>query len=67
MGHAGADLRMGSGQVALGAITSPTVAIDPRCMCSWTVIRPGPGRACLSAIKYVNALCCVRHVQAVTR
>jgi hypothetical protein len=61
MSFGSVDSRVGAGQVAAGSITQPTVTIDARCMCSWVVIRPGPGMEAVSSLKYRNALCNVRH------
>jgi len=45
-------------------IIVPTLAIPGDCVCTWSVIRPGPGLLCLSQLRYVNALCPVRHQAA---
>ena len=45
-------------------VDMPTFDIPVDCMCTWSVIRPGVGRACISRLKYANALCQHRHVPA---
>lgn len=48
--------RSGAGQPA-GVIEMPTLQIPSGCMCSWSVVRPGPGMACISRLNYASALC----------
>ena len=54
------DIRSGLGR-PVADIIQPTLTIPHECMCSWIVVRAGPGFACLSKIKYTNSLCSVRH------
>jgi hypothetical protein len=49
------------GGVDSRAITMPTVKIPAGCMCTWSVITPGPGLAAISQLKYANSLCPCRH------
>ena len=62
MAHGDKDSRVGAGQVLAGSIRMPTITIPGNCMCTWIVVRPGPGPECLSDLRYRNALCPVRHV-----
>ena len=45
-----------------GRVEIPTVDIQCDCMCSWTVIRAGQGRDCISRLVYPSALCRHKHV-----
>jgi len=42
-------------------IVQPTLSIPCDCSCSWTVVRPGPGMACVSRMKARNRCCPYRH------
>ena len=42
-------------------IVQPTLSIPCDCSCSWSVIRPGPGMACVSRMKARNRCCPYRH------
>jgi len=55
------DLRAGMGQPA-GHIDLPTFGIPADCICTWGVIRPGPGWACISRLRYRNSLCSHKHI-----
>jgi hypothetical protein len=44
----------------------PTLLV-PCHLCTWTVVRPGPGLECVSRLKYRNALCSHRHERTVGR
>jgi hypothetical protein len=35
----------------------PTLKIPSGCLCSWSVVSPGPGMACMSRLTYASALC----------
>jgi hypothetical protein len=61
MAHGATDARTGSGAVPAGSIRQPTHTIPAHCMCTWAVVRPGPGMECLSDLRYANSLCPVRH------
>lgn len=54
------DTRMGAGAL-FQAIEMPTLLVPVGCECSWTVIRPGPGLASVSQLKYRHAGCRQRH------
>jgi len=45
----------------VATIEMPTLAIPCSCSCTWTVVRPGPGMACISRLSYRNSLCICRH------
>jgi hypothetical protein len=66
-----ADTRIGAGQVMAGSVRMSTNLIPCDCMCTWAVVKPGPGTECVSDLRYRNALCPCRHrpaaVPAVTR
>lgn len=47
--------RSGTGQPA-GVIEMPTLLI-PCSLCSWAVVRPGPGMECVSRLSYASSLC----------
>ena len=55
-----ADPRSGTGRPS-SVIEMPTVQIPADCLCSWSVVRPGPGLDCVSRLAYVNAMCPCRH------
>jgi hypothetical protein len=57
------DTRRGFGHLG-GAIEMPTLEIDGRCICSWSVVTPGVGLACISRMSYPNRACFVRHAAA---
>jgi hypothetical protein len=42
-----------------GHVEMATLGIPERChaLCSWVVVRPGPGWACVSRLKYANSIC----------
>ena len=61
MPHGDKDSRVGAGFMLAGAVRKPTVTIECDCMCTWSVIHPGPGLACISELKYANSLC--RHLR----
>jgi len=42
-------------------IMQPTLSIPCGCVCTWTVVRPGPGMACMSRLKVLNRSCPHRH------
>ena len=50
----------GTGLTA-GHIEMPTLKIPCACMCSWSVVRPGPGMACVSRLTRRNNCCPYRH------
>lgn len=56
------DSRDGSGR-PVGDVVMPTLLIPERChdLCTWSVVRPGPGYACLSRLRYRNLLCPASH------
>lgn len=54
------DSRMGSGQPRQ-QVEMPTLLRPGDCMCTWTVVTPGPGLASISRLKYRNAQCRHRH------
>ena len=64
MPHGDKDARVGQGYVTAGSIREPTLARDPRCQCTWIVVRAGPGMECISEMKYASGLCPVRHQRA---
>ena len=38
------------------------VTLTNRCyLCTWIVVEPGPGLACISELRYINNCCSVRH------
>lgn len=43
-----------------GVPDTPTLRLGG-CTCTWVVIQPGPGLACVSRLKYRHAACPVRH------
>ena len=57
MAHGDKDARVGCGQMIYGSVRMPTIRIPADCMCTWVVVRPGPGIGCLSDLRYANALC----------
>jgi hypothetical protein len=57
MSFGSVDSRVGAGQVVGGTVRQPTHTIPADCMCSWSVVRPGPGMECLSDLRYRNTLC----------
>jgi hypothetical protein len=47
-----------SAPVALpGQVEMPTLAKPFDCCCSWSVIKPGPGLACVSRLTHVSGAC----------
>ena len=45
----------------VGHVVMPTNRIPVACSCSWSVVRTGPGYACLSRLTFPNRSCpCVR-------
>jgi hypothetical protein len=46
------------------SVEMPTLLIPCACLCSWTVVRPGIGLACISQLKWANNICPVRHQSA---
>jgi hypothetical protein len=60
------DERKGIGRVT-ALVEQPTHTIPPDCMCTWTVSRPGPGKACVSRLTYANSLCVYRHAAMAQR
>jgi hypothetical protein len=50
------DARAGTGQPS-GVVEMPTLQIPSGCMCSWSVVSPGPGMACVSRLSYASSLC----------
>ena len=42
-------------------IEMPTFEIPSGCMCSWSVVRPGPGMACVSRLTRRSGICPHRH------
>jgi hypothetical protein len=54
--HGTREDRSGAGQPA-GVIEMPTLQIPVGCLCSWSVVRPGPGMACISRLTYASSLC----------
>jgi hypothetical protein len=55
------DHRAGAGRPS-AHVEQPTYTIPADCACSWSVVRAGPGRECVSRLIYRNALCAHRHV-----
>jgi len=53
------DDRLGAG-IPVAAIIQPTFTIPHGCTCTWTVVRPGTGFACLSQLRYRSAMCPVQ-------
>ena len=54
------DDRDGAG-LPPGIVQMPTHAIPSGCMCTWAVVAPAPGMACISRLTYTSALCpCLR-------
>jgi hypothetical protein len=49
------------GQMEAALITGVTAEIPCDCMCSWSVIKAGPGRAAVSQLRFRNSLCSARH------
>lgn len=39
------------------SVEMPTVEIPVNCMCSWSVVKAGIGRACISRARFFNSLC----------
>lgn len=54
------DDRRGFGNLG-ASIEMPTLTIPCNCSCSWSVVQPGPGMACISRRSYPNRACIVRH------
>ena len=42
-------------------IEMPTFSKPADCKCSWSVVRPGVGMACISRLSWRSALCDHRH------
>ncbi len=57
------EIRFGAGQPS-GYTDVPTFDIPADCMCTWTILRAAPGRACVSRLRYRNTLCRHRHEPA---
>lgn len=55
--------RLGTSQIGTPSarIRMRTVEKPWDCKCTWSVVRPGPGRLCISELTYLNAACLVRH------
>jgi hypothetical protein len=66
--HGTRDDRAGTGQPA-GIVEMPTLKIPSGCMCTWSVVRPGPGMECISQLRYASSLCSHlrRHIAAAGR
>jgi hypothetical protein len=45
-------------------VLAPTLTIPAACLCTWAVVRPGPGLACISRLKAVSRLCGCKHEPA---
>ena len=43
------------------AVEKPTIRIECDCKCSWSVIRPGVGIACISRLTRRSGICPHRH------
>lgn len=54
------DARWSAGSPA-AVIEQPTHTIPCDCYCSWTVVRPAPGKACISRLSRKNNACPHRH------
>jgi hypothetical protein len=54
------DARIGSGALSR-MVEMPTVTIPGDCLCTWRVVRAGPGLACISSLWYRSGLCRHRH------
>lgn len=48
-----------------GDVRMPALAVPCACLCTWVVETAGPGMACVSRLKYRNALCTARHPRSV--
>lgn len=44
-------------RLPVSVVEQPTNLIPVDCMCTWSVVTPGPGLACISRLTYPNALC----------
>lgn len=50
----------GSFAMAAGDVEMVTFDIPGECICTWSVSKPGPGRQCVSTLRFRNSLCPVR-------
>jgi hypothetical protein len=57
MAHGDKDSRVGAGQMLAGSVRQATLSIPCDCMCTWTVVRTGPGMEAISELRYSNSLC----------
>ena len=58
------DARVGSGLVT-ETIDMPTLKIPCDDLCTWVVVRAGPGRESVSRLKYRSSLCRHEHKPAI--
>ncbi len=60
------DSRAGAGRVAPGSVRQATLSIPAGCLCTWIVVKAGPGMECVSELRYRHLACSVRHVPSLT-